>query len=320
MVNPNHRSSHVNPTPGSGGIGIVVGSLAAGVALLSDFGIHGLLVMILSLMIAAIGLRDDIRYLTVKTRLLVQVLAIGGLLFALMPFFSVDNITLYSLFLLGFMLFAGVWWLNLFNFMDGIDGMAGMQVIFMLLAVVALGYWQHPDILLSTTCIWIISLAAATAGFLLLNWSPARIFMGDVGSLYLAFMVFAIMLWSVLQDWMTFPVWLILGAAFITDTTTTLLIRILRGERWYEAHRSHVYQRLSRYWGSHAATSRAYLAVNLIWLTPLAFLALGPEVTYGWWLVGLAYAPLVLGSLCLGAGRPGEITKSLKPAQTPYIS
>ena len=150
--------------------------------------------------------------------------------------------------------------------------------------------------------------AAATAGFLIVNWPPAKIFMGDVGSTWLAFMVFALALLSVQAGWLYYAVWLVLAAVFVTDATVTLLTRMLRGERWYEAHNRHAYQRLSRRWqGDRHAGQRSVMllvvTVNGLCLAPLAWACMQwPEesVTF----VVVAYVPLVLTALGLGAGRP----------------
>lgn len=108
----------------------------------------------------------------------------------------------------------------------------------MLLAGAVMAVWANAKVVSSPAWMWMLCIAAATMGFLLLNWPPAKIFMGDVGSTWLAFMVFALALLSVQSGWLRYAAWLVLGAVFVTDATVTLLTRMLRGERWYEAHRS----------------------------------------------------------------------------------
>jgi Fuc2NAc and GlcNAc transferase len=201
------------------------------------------------------------------------------------------------------MLLAGVWWINLFNFMDGIDGFAGTQAVFMLLGAAALSAWTNADVISSPVWMLMLSVAAATVGFLLLNWPPAKIFMGDVGSTWLAFMVFALALLSVQAGWLSYASWLVLAAVFVTDATVTLLTRLLRGERWYEAHRIHAYQKLARRWGGHRPVTLRAVGVNVLWLAPLAgACAAWPHWTFGWVLV--AYSPLAVAAVVLGAGKP----------------
>jgi Fuc2NAc and GlcNAc transferase len=231
----------------------------------------------------------------------------AGLLFALGDLPSISfrvglEFELGGWVLSGLLLLAGVWWINLFNFMDGIDGIAGAQAVFMLLGAAALAAWTNADVISSPVWMLMLCVAAATVGFLLLNWPPAKIFMGDVGSTWLAFMVFALALLSVQAGWLSYATWLVLAAVFVTDATVTLLTRLLRGERWYEAHRNHAYQKLARRWGGHRPVTLRAVAVNMLWLAPLAGACTAWPQWAFWWLL-LAYAPLVIGAMVLGAGR-----------------
>jgi Fuc2NAc and GlcNAc transferase len=270
---------------GGGGAGIWL-AWAGGDALWSISG--------LAFLLAALGLWDDVRHLPARTRFAVQVLLCALLLRVLggeAP-----------LVLGGLLLFAGVWWVNLFNFMDGIDGIAASQAVFMLAAGAMLAAWLHPAAVDAVEWLWMLALAAATLGFLAFNWPPARIFMGDVGSTYLAFMIFALALLSVREGWLTYPAWLVLGAVFVADASVTLARRVLAGERWFEAHRSHAYQRLSRRWGSHRRVTLLVIGINLLWLAPLALASLvWPGAA--WICVVLAYGPLVTAVILFGAGK-----------------
>lgn len=291
---PNFRSSHGKPTPHGGGLGIVLGGGAAGVWLAWVQGGMLWLISGLAFLLAMLGLWDDIRHLPARTRLAVQVLLCALLLQALGDFTPLA--------LAGLLLFAGVWWVNLFNFMDGIDGLAATQAVFMLAVGAALAAWFFPAATGAAGWLWMLAVAAATLGFMVFNWPPARIFMGDVGSTYLAFMIFALALLSVREGWLTYPAWLVLGAGFVADASLTLLRRMLAGERWFEAHRSHAYQRLSRRWSSHRRVTLLSIAINLLWLAPLAWACLAwPR--WAWVCVVLAYAPLVTAILAVGAGK-----------------
>jgi Fuc2NAc and GlcNAc transferase len=231
----------------------------------------------------------------------------AGLLFALgdLPRFSFSvglEFEVAGWVMYGLLLLAGVWWINLFNFLDGIDGIAGAQAVFMLLGGAVLSAWVNAEVMSSPVWMLMLCIAAATVGFLLLNWPPAKIFMGDVGSTWLAFMVFALALLSVQADWLSYATWLVLAAVFVTDATVTLLTRLLRGERWFEAHRNHAYQKLARRWGGHRPVTLLAVGINVLWLAPLAgACAAWPQWAFGW--VLLAYLPLVVGAVALSAGR-----------------
>lgn len=293
---PNERSSHSLPTPHGGGLGIVLAGSMAGVWLAMSQPAIWWIIPALALLLALVGLVDDIWHLPAQARFSVQI----SLVFVLLWSFGLirpADVTLVIVLLL-----AGTWWINLFNFMDGIDGIAALQAVFMLLAGALLGAWIHPELIQTTGWQWMLCLAAATCGFLALNWPPARVFMGDVGSTYLAFMIFALALHSVQAGWLSVSVWLILGSVFISDATVTLLHRLLTGQRWHAAHRSHAYQRLARRLGSHRPVILVILAINVLWLVPLASAALiWPR--WDWLVTLLAYAPLMLAVHVLGAGR-----------------
>jgi Fuc2NAc and GlcNAc transferase len=196
-----------------------------------------------------------------------------------------------------------VWFLNLFNFMDGIDGIAGSQALVMSASAAFLLYLggSGPGAVLPLAL-----LAAAVLGFLPWNWPPARIFLGDVGSGYLGYTLGVFALWTVVMGWLSAWVWLILGGAFLADATVTLIVRARAGATLAEAHRSHAYQRLSRQWNGHRPVTLAFAAVNLMWLGPWGVVAtLWPR--YGAFCALMALTPLFAVAALLGAGRPGDI-------------
>lgn len=301
---PNARSSHSQPTPRGGGLAIVVSfNLALLVAwwlggVASKFaaaaGVGGLL-------IAAVGFLDDRHNLPARWRFLVHLVAAGLALWWLDGFPSLPLFDLelsFGWFGIPLGMLCIVWLLNLYNFMDGIDGIAGVEA-----ATVAAGagllLWLHGDAAMAGV---MLLLAAAVLGFLAWNWPPARIFMGDVGSAYLGFVLGVMALATSADGLLNLWVWLILLAVFIADATLTLLRRLLRGERWYEAHRTHAYQHASRRFGSHRKVTLAVGALNVLWLLPLAGAAcIFPG--HGWWLAVVAYLPPLLLAIRFGAGK-----------------
>ena len=229
---PNHRSLHTTPTPRVGGLGIMAGVLLT-TALLGQWVLAGLV-----LLLAAVSWWDDRGHVLILVRLSVQLLAIVGWVVFQVP----DN------WMLGIVaVFALVWMTNLYNFMDGSDGLAGGMAVFGFGAY-GLVAGLAGD---SGLALLAFSVAAAALGFLCLNFPPARVFMGDAGSVPLGFLAGAIGLTGWLQA--VWPVWLplLVFSPFVVDASVTLLKRILRRERFWQAHRDHYYQRLVRMGWSH---------------------------------------------------------------------
>jgi Fuc2NAc and GlcNAc transferase len=331
VLEPNHRSSHVQPTPSGGGLGIAVAGSLVGIGL--DFvsgWASGWFVAALAIVLAAVSLWDDVQHLPARVRFGVQVAVCAGLLLLLgdLPgtfLLRGDaaegvNFQLFGWIVSALLLLAGVWWINLFNFMDGLDGIAGSQAVFMLAAGAGLAVWNQPFLVTDPAWVWAVCIAAATLGFLPLNWPPAKIFMGDVGSTYLAFMIFVVALISLHAGWFGSPLagfatWLTLGAVFVVDATVTLLVRMASGERWYEAHRTHVYQKLARRWGGHRPVTFLAVTLNVFWVGPLALACvLWPQWGLIW--VALVYVPLVIGAVMLGAGRADEMQPMVQTDQS----
>ena len=310
---PNHRSSHEVPTPTGGGVAFATAAtLAAVVASLDGDEAFWMMAAPALAVLALVGLVDDRRGLAWPLRLAVQV----GVVAVLVAWVGArvgpgewpSGAAGWGL--AAVLLLAGLWWVNLFNFMDGTDGLAASQGLFMLLAgaALALPAMAAP----AREPLWICALgaAAAVAAFLPLNWAPARVFMGDAGSTWLGGLILAWALATVAAGWLPAAAWLILGAVFASDATVTLGRRVAAGRRWHEAHRSHAYQRLSRRWAGagrkgHARVAWLALALNLGWTGPLALAAtVWPAYAPGW--VALAYAPLVVAVLAVGAGRDDD--------------
>lgn len=303
---PNARSSHEAPTPRGGGAAIVLSALGAWIALGVMGVIQTRIVVALSgggMVIAAVGFLDDRTRLSPHFRFLVHcAAALWGLVWlkGLPPVQFGEHLIVFGWggYVLG--VICIVWTLNLFNFMDGIDGIAASEAIFIVcagiwLARVGAGHHTQPAAGLA--------FVAACCGFLLWNWPPARIFMGDVGSGFLGYVIAVFAVIEAHDSALAFLVWLILGGVFFVDATVTLVRRLLRRERVHEAHRTHAYQWLTRRWGSHRRVTLTVLAVNLLWLLPLAMCA-EQSPQHAPWLVAAALAPLVALAVAARAGAP----------------
>lgn len=284
---PNHRSSHQIATPRGGGLAVVpvvviawiCGSLLLGPVVT---GFWALLAGVL--MLAAISWLDDLRSLPARLRFAVQVFAVvlalwasgeaalvfGGRLPAL-----IDHLIVGLLWL---------WFINLFNFMDGIDGISAVESLAVAggLALCAAVAGLGPDLLF-----WSASLAAAALGFLVWNWSPARIFLGDVGSIPLGYLLgWLLILLAAQGQWVAA---IILPLYYLADASWTLFRRVLRGEAVWDGHRQHFYQKAVRRGFTHAQVATRVLICNVVLVT-LALAAV----------LGLAWPALALACLAVG--------------------
>ena len=303
---PNARSSHSAPTPRGGGLAIVVSFLVAVLVMAATGLIAGDVAVALiggGGGTALIGFMDDRKHVPARWRLLAHFGAALWALAWLFPWSGTLDSALWRMPLLAAaLLFGAVWMLNLYNFMDGIDGIAASEAVTVSLGGgVLLWMCGAPGMALMALC-----LAGASLGFLVWNFPPAKIFMGDAGSGFLGFIFACFAIGSLQLGPHVLAGWCVLLAAFASDASVTLLRRLLRGERVWEAHRSHAYQRLSRYFGAHRPVTLGFAAINVVWLVPLALMA-GLQLMPAWLALAAAYLPLCLLAWRLGAGLPDDV-------------
>ena len=303
---PNERSSHTAPVPRGGGLAIIIIFFVflyvypsavdrpIGVPVWKSLLLGGAI-------IAVIGIFDDLRHISARWRFLVHLLAavVALSLLSALPDIPIFGFSL-DLGMFGYVFFAIslVWFVNLFNFMDGIDGIAGVEAITVLGSAALILFVQDQVAWLTL----LSYLAVCVAGFLVWNWPPAKVFMGDVCSGFLGFTLGLLAVVTSVETTLNVWVWVILCGVFLVDATTTLIRRIGRGETWYEAHRSHAYQILSRRFGSHWKVSVSVLVVNIAWLLPLGLLA----AEYPFWALPIcciALLPLLILAVRVGAGK-----------------
>ena len=306
---PVARSAHVAPKPLGGGAALAAPYFLCVIWFVASAAIsESALAYLGCLFIVVLGFSDDRWQLSSKVRLPVQFIVSLAAVRAIgvdsvdFGFFSLSEpLTLSLLAVLSL-----VWLCNLTNFMDGIDGIAASQLLVTSLSCVVLlvgldaaaGESGEHDVVLTLSVV----LAASAAGFLLWNWSPASLFMGDAGSGFIGFALGLLALESLVTQRMSVWSWVLLLGVFIADTAVTLLVRIIRGERWYEGHSQHAYQILSRRLNSHPRVVGGVILINICWLLPLAWVA-GILPHYGVLFSTIGLAPLLLGCYRLGAGR-----------------
>ncbi len=303
---PNPRSSHSVATPRGGGVSIVIATLV-GLLVAGFLGSlpwpHVVGLMGSGSLVAAVGFIDDHRAIRRRWRLLAHFAAAAWVLCylgGLPPLEIMGSVINPGWIGQAFALLYVVWVLNLTNFMDGIDGIAAVEVITVAAGGILLYFVVSANASQWTAC---VVLAAATLGFLPWNWPPAKIFMGDAGSGFLGLMLAALSVQAAGTDATLFWCWIILLGVFVVDATMTLTRRVLRGERIHEAHRTHAYQHAAMRWRGHRTVTLAVAAINLCWLLPLA-LAVARHSLDGLIGVAVAYTPLIALAAWIGAGSP----------------
>ncbi len=281
LDHPNERSLHSRPTPRTGGLGILGGILAGSVSCVLLSVLAGFLftkgepsfffplmarelkplfwLLLFTGLLAGLSFWDDRHRLTPTLRLIIQFLLASLFMSVTSSTIDVLKIPLLGTFPLGkasglFTLLFLVWMTNLYNFMDGMDGFAGGMTVLGCCSLSLLA-WDHGAMIL---CGFSILIAAAAGGFLVSNFPPAKIFMGDVGSASLGFLIGGMTVMGV-SNQHKFDLWspILIFSPFIVDATVTLMKRLLRGQKFWTAHREHYYQRLVLYGWGHRKTVMA---------------------------------------------------------------
>ncbi len=254
----NERSSHTIPTPHGGGIAIAITWFIGLVYLNYINQIDTILfyALFLGIFISIVSFFDDLYDLSPKIRLFIQssvaicaIIAIGGFNTIELGLFSISNQIITNL----FAFFLIVWFINLYNFLDGINGYAGSEAVFLALAGLLLFGGTH-----------FIILIVAVLGFLYWNWNNAKIFMGDVGSTLLGYNIAIFTLYYTNIEASNLWIWIILFGMFWFDATLTLIRRKLNGEQISQAHKKHAYQRITQYGWSHDKVVKWSVLINIL--------------------------------------------------------
>lgn len=267
LDHPNERSSHQQPTPRGGGIAVIaviaVGWLA--ISLLPYIGARSgaeltslLVILAMGVALAGLSFLDDLRGLAILVRFGSQIIAVTvgvmmlpdrTMVFQDVLPYGIDRV------LAGF---AWLWFINLYNFMDGIDGITVVETASIAVGILLLGIFG-----LASQQFGLIGavIAGAAIGFGFWNWHPAKLFLGDVGSVPLGYLLGFLLLSLAAQG--QWAAALLLPLYYLADATLTLLRRLGRGEKIWRAHRSHYYQQAARAWGNHGRVSLVILGLNL---------------------------------------------------------
>jgi UDP-N-acetylmuramyl pentapeptide phosphotransferase/UDP-N-acetylglucosamine-1-phosphate transferase len=298
LDHPNERSSHLTPTPRGGGIAVTGSVLLVWVVLYETSWVApGIIAIALGAgLLAAISWIDDLGGLSPWVRLAAQGAAVTIGLLALPEAQGRLEAWPGPAFYLAGAGLLWVWWINLFNFMDGIDGLAASEAAAIgggLLLFASVGKGADPAAALLAA-----SIAGAALGFLVWNWSPARIFLGDVGSIPLGYLSGFLLLGLATRGY--WKIALILPLYFVADATITLCRRLVRGERVWQAHRQHFYQRAVRQGLDHAGV------VGRVVVADLLLIACGWAAENGWEIIALGAAVAIVATLLTALARAGR--------------
>jgi len=271
LSNPNFRTLHEQPVPRGGGIifSLIFVASVFWLWLLNYLSNNLFLVLGVGGCAATLfGFIDDVKDIRASRKLAIQIFLSGWVLFWLnregllqvdwLPLFVVTPLFLFFL----------VWVMNAYNFMDGVDGMAASGAFFVTGTLTLLMLLINGSFELA---VLFFVLMSSVGGFMVFNWPPASIFMGDAGSIFLGYIFGSFILITVMNGEISVWTWLIVFGYFFADTTLTQIARVILVKKWYGGHRSHAYQNLARITGSHFKVTAGVVAYHVIWLLPLAF-------------------------------------------------
>lgn len=284
----NFRTLHSQETPKGGGIVLSVVyiltlTLLAFMGYLND---SNLLFLLLGAGFASLfGFIDDIFNIRAMVKLFAQIFLASWIIFLLVDFPTQNSLIIVSVLLHFLAILFLVWLINVFNFMDGIDGLAASGTFFITSITGSIILYIssiHSDAFL------LLLLSVMCLSFLCFNLTRTKVFMGDSGSIFLGYMVGVLFFRTIYETDINYWTWLIVLGYFLTDATATTLYRIVYIKKWYGAHRSHAYQNLARIWDNHRKVSAYILLFHLLWLLPLAWLSfIMPELGFYCYLVAI---------------------------------
>jgi Fuc2NAc and GlcNAc transferase len=300
---PNKRSSHQTPTPRGGGI-----ALAGGIVITLLVAWHLTYINAATLywlaipagLISLLGIFDDLFNLNIGIRLAVQFL-LASLGVYLLGSDHVHHPAVQAS-LIALMILFVVWMTNLYNFMDGINGLAALEAISTCIGMALIYLMQGVNI---EGIYILLIISAGTGGFLFWNFPRAKLFMGDSGSLFLGLSLGLLTIQSLSESIYFCTAWLIMLGIFIVDASYTLFYRIITKQAFHQAHRTHTYQKVALKFKSHTHTTIAAVIINFLWLLPIAITTVTTKLNPAIALV-IAYTPLILVAKKYRAGSKDE--------------
>lgn len=300
--NPVEKSCHIKPTPTAGGLAILFSYSIFIYTLIVLLGANAniFLILLISIIpVAFTGLLDDLKNVNIYIRLLVQFFSATLIIY----YFQINNSTYFeinqsTILITILSIILSVWLMNLFNFMDGIDGYASTECIFISFVASILLYLNDSE---SLMYVYLAGLGAVNIGFIFRNWYPAKIFMGDTGSISIGCILAFFIFYSASESILSIYTWLILLSVFIADSSYTLLVRVVTKKNIFRRHLTHAFHKMTIKENSHLFTVKKMILINLSWVFPMSFLS-NIYSDYNIVLAITAYLPLLFILIKIGAG------------------
>ena len=274
----NFRTLHEYPTPKGGGIvfSIIYIFIVFFNFLMDQLSYEFFMILCLGgAVVTTFGFIDDVKNINARKKLMVQILLSCWIIYWIG---DIDLLFLYKIpyiVELGLLFFFLIWFMNAYNFIDGIDGMAASSAVFTSSTLALVLMLTNPE---NDIIFLFIYLAVVVGGFLFFNWPKASIFMGDAGSVFLGYTFGSLLLISMIRDELSVWTWLVVFGYYFADTTFTQIARVILVKKWYLSHRSHAYQNLARITGSHLKVTVGVVLYNVVWILPLTlWSAMKPE-------------------------------------------
>jgi Fuc2NAc and GlcNAc transferase len=301
---PNNRSMHSNPVPTAGGIGMLATYILYITALHNIYDVNNNVIFFLFvslLPIAIVCIIDDFKEINIFVRLLAQFFSALLIIYYFQisddgNFRNYLNQEFFLIIILSIIL--SMWLMNLYNFMDGIDGYAVSECIFVSFSSALIIYLNNEDSILS---LYLVGLGLSSIGILVRNWHPAKIFMGDTGSVSIGFFFSFFIFYSASESMISIYTWLILLSIFISDSTYTLFVRIVTKKNITQPHLTHAFHLLASNKNSQVFVTKRMIILNIFWVLPMAVLS-NFYMNYNVVITFIAYVPMVVYLIKIGAG------------------
>ena len=298
---PSNRSTHLNPTPTAGGLSMLITFTLYVIILHNILNINNTVLYFLFaslLPVVIVGLIDDYKEMNIYTRLIAQFFSASLIIY----YFQISDDNNYlnqeSFLIIIISIILSMWLMNLYNFMDGIDGYAASECVFVSFSSALIIYLNNEN---SILYLYLLGFGFSSIGILIRNWYPAKIFMGDTGSVSIGLLFAFFIFYSASESMISIYTWLILLSIFISDSTYTLFVRIVTKKDITKPHLTHAFHLLATNRNSQIFVTKKMIFINILWVLPMAMLS-NYFMVYNIVITFIVYLPMIIYLIRIGAG------------------